>query len=225
MGSNPTPSATFPTIDTSVGMKPLPEDAWEPWSPQDLASRLGHDDPSWYVVGGWALDLWHGRLTREHEDLEFAVLPGQVGRCRDLLSDLEFFAARDGNLTHHPAKTALATDLWQLWGADMTAGFWRVDMMIERGTPDFWIYKREPAIRVPRTAAIRRNSTGIAYLAPAIVLLFKAKHRREKDDLDFRTALPRLDDGERADLTGWLEAMHPGHGWIASLREDRAASV
>lgn len=201
-------------------MKPPSEDAWEPWAPQDLALRLGNSDPSWYVVGGWALDLWHGHQTRKHEDLEFAVLPDQVGHCRGLLSDLEFFAARDGTLTHHPAKTVLATDLWQLWGADMTAGFWRVDMMIERGTRDFWVYKREPSIRVPRTSAIRRTSAGIAYLAPALVLLFKAKHRREKDDLDFRTTLPSLEAGERAELLGWLEAMHPGHEWIASLRRD-----
>ncbi|WP_379071127.1 nucleotidyltransferase domain-containing protein [Mesorhizobium sp. UC74_2] len=176
-------------------MKPLPEDAWGAWSPQELASMLGRDTPPWYVVGGWALDLWHGRQTREHEDLEFAVLPDQVGHCRRLLSDLEFFAARDGILTHHPAKAALPSNLWQLWGADMTAGCWRVDMMIERGTPDFWVYKRNPSIRVPRAEAIRKNASGIAYLAPAIVLLFKAKHRREKDVLDFRAALPRLDAG------------------------------
>ncbi|HEV2503988.1 MAG TPA: hypothetical protein VGV39_13000 [Mesorhizobium sp.] len=97
-------------------------------------------------------------------------------------------------------------------------------MMIERGATDFWVYKREPSIQVPRAAAIRRTSAGIAYLVPAIVLLFKAKHRREKDDFDFRTALPRLDAGERAELTGWLEAMHPGHEWIASLSEDRTFS-
>lgn len=208
------------SVEIVVHMKPLPEDTWGPWSPHELALRLGRDSPRWYVVGGWALDLWHGHQTREHEDLEFAVLPDQVEHCRKLLSDLEFFAAHDGTLTHHPAKAGLPAGLWQLWGADMTAGLWRVDMMIERGTPDFWVYKRDPSIRLPRSTAIRKNSAGISYLAPAIVLLFKAKHRREKDDQDFRTALPRLEGQEKADLLRWLEVQHPGHEWIARLLVD-----
>lgn len=168
------------------------------------------------------MDLWRGYRSREHADLEFAVLPDQAGHCRRLLSDLDFFAARAGILTHLPAADALPADLWQLWGADMAAGFWRVDMMIERGPPEVWVCKRHPAIRLPRAAAIRRTPAGISYLAPALVLLFKAKHRRAKDERDFHAALPDLDASERADLRRWLEAVHPGHEWIGPLLGDRS---
>jgi hypothetical protein len=64
---------------------------------------------------------------------------------------------------------------------------------------------------------VRRNATGIPYLAPSLVLLFKAKHRREKDEADFQAALPWLGAQKKAELRGWLTAFHPGHAWIGSL--------
>ncbi|MGL4237572.1 nucleotidyltransferase domain-containing protein [Tabrizicola sp.] len=199
-------------------MMPLPENAWDAWSPDELSARLGRSTADWYVAGGWALDLWHGHQTRAHDDLEFAVRPEQIESCRKSLSELEFFIASAGTLTHLPSTVTVPADTWQLWGADLAAGRWRVDMMLERGTPEFWAYKRDPLIRLPRAAAIRRSAAGISYLAPSIVLLFKAKYHREKDERDFQAALPKLQSNEKADLRRWLEQLHPGHDWIAMLR-------
>ncbi len=90
-------------------------------------------------------------------------------------------------------------------------------MMVERGTPDIWAYKRDPSIQMPRAAAVRRSERGIPYLAPANVLLFKAKHRRAKAERDFEAALPKLSSQEKLDLRLWLEALHPEHEWIPRL--------
>lgn len=198
-------------------MNPLPEESWNAWSPDELHARFQHWSSNWYVVGGWALDLWHGHQTRPHEDLEFAVLPAGIDGCRKILSELEFFEVKDANLYHLAPDTAPPVDVWQLWGADMSAGFWRVDMMVERGTPEVWAYKRDSSLQMPRAAAVRKNKLGIPYLAPANVLLFKAKHRREKDERDFAAALPELNSQEKLDLRLWLERLHPGHEWIDRL--------
>jgi hypothetical protein len=199
-------------------MQSPPDDAWEAWSPEELFARLGGADTDWYIVGGWALDLWHGEQTRSHEDLEFSVLACRAQRYRGALSDLEFFTARDGKLNHLPQIEPLPEDVWQLWGADIGAGRWRVDMMVDRGSPDVWVYKRDPSFTLPRTEAIRETAGGIRYLAPHIVLLFKAKHAREKDYWDFRNAVPRLESSEKSSLRRWLEVLHPGHAWIQDLR-------
>ena len=58
-------------------------------------------------------------------------------------------------------------------------------MMVERGTRDTWIFKRDRAIFSNRSDAIWTNDDGIPFLNPAAVLLFKAKYRREKDEFDF----------------------------------------
>jgi hypothetical protein len=61
------------------------QDAWDAWHPEELARRLAGIDRPWCVVGGWALDLWHGRVTREHHDLEFTVLREDFGCFRQYL--------------------------------------------------------------------------------------------------------------------------------------------
>lgn len=112
----------------------------------------------------------------------------------------------------------LPTDVWQHWGADVGAGRWRVDMMVDRGSSDMWVYKRDPSFTLPRANAIRATAGGIRYLAPHIVLLFEARHAREKDHRDFRNALPRLEFNEKFALCRWLEVLHPGHTWIQELQ-------
>lgn len=198
-------------------MKPLPNEAWNAWSPWELSERLGSTIAPWYIVGGWALDLWHGRQTREHEDLEFAIQPEDIEYFRALLPELTFFTAHEGMVEYLPPQVAPPGHIKQIWGADLKEQCWRADMMMECGSQQTWVYKRDPTIRMPRDHIIRTNDAGISYLAPAAVLLFKAKHCRDKDEEDFRRALPRLQASERADLRNWLMRAHLGHEWIRFL--------
>ena len=200
-------------------MMPPDDQAWDPWTPSRLAERLREVTVEWYVVGGWALDLWRGRQSRPHADLEFATTPAAAPAIASRLSDLAFFDARDGEL--HPADPTgtIPEDAWQFWGADADAGRWRVDMMIERGTATRWRYKRHPDLTLPRLRAIRASAAGLRYLAPALVLLFKAKACRPKDQADFDAALPHLSPQDRRDLTNWLALCHPGHHWAARLTD------
>ena len=195
---------------------PAPDDDWSPFSSAELADRLGATRLTWYVVGGWALDLWHGQQTRPHADLEFAVLPGDIAWFRTALTGLAWFMAHAGQVRFLGAAEPPA-QVSQLWGLDPVTRRWRVDMMLERGTPSEWVYKRDPAIRAPRAAVIRRDAAGIPYLAPATVLLFKARHRRDKDEIDFAAALPRLQPSDRRQLRDWLTLAEPGHDWLGRL--------
>ncbi|MGZ9724245.1 nucleotidyltransferase domain-containing protein [Rhizobium miluonense] len=198
-------------------MNPISDDAWSPWPPSELAGRLKHASGVWYVVGGWALDLWHGTRTREHEDLEFAILPESMQEFREVLGELDFFTVHSGVIEHLAPTEVPPPHVSQLWGLDARNACWRVDMMLERGTSSTWIYKRDPSIQAPRSEIIRISDTGIPYLAPAAVLLFKAKYLRDKDEADFARALPRLDFAERETLRRWLDLAHPNHQWLAAL--------
>lgn len=201
---------------TTTGHPP-DEIPWTPWHPRDLAHRLRQVSAPWCVVGGWALDLWHGRETRAHEDLEFTVLPDDLPQFRDALGDLDIHTAHDGAVVPLPADARPAPEIAQFWCLDRPAGCWRVDMMLEPGTPEVWAYKRDPTLRVPRADMIARTADGIPYLVPAAVLLFKAKYCRVKDERDFALALPRLPEPERARLRDWLDRFHPGHPWRDAL--------
>ncbi len=196
---------------------PPPQESWQAWHPEKLMERLTGIDLTWYVVGGWALDLWLGRQTREHEDLEFAILPEDFSACRQHLKELSFFSVHAGEIEPIAQHGAPPAHVSQFWGADVANARWRVDMMLERGTPSDWVYKRDAAISVPRATMVRRNQAGIPYLAPSAVLLFKAKYCRAKDERDFQTALRSLSAQDRSNLQAWLNYAHPGHAWLALL--------
>lgn len=202
-------------------MSPLDEDAWDAWSPHELAQRLREAILPWYVAGGWALDVWRDKQTRAHEDLEFVVLRDDVDHFRAILKELDFFTVKDGAIAYLPPSAPLPSDVWQLWGGDVRQGCWRVDLMIEQGTPALWVYKHDRTITLARPDAVRLSEAGIPYLSPINVILFKARHLRDKDRMDFRLCLPELSIEEKEQLLVWLKELHPDHAWITDLTISR----
>ena len=88
----------------------------------------------------------------------------------------------------------------QTWMSDRATGVHLLDVFREPHDGDTWICRRDPSIRRPYTDVIKTTEDGIPYVVPEVVLLFKAKHTREKDEADFRRALPLLDASRRT----WL---------------------
>nr|WP_255644576.1 hypothetical protein [Actinoplanes polyasparticus] len=78
---------------------------------------------------------------------------------------------------------------------------------------DVWISRRDARLRRPYGEIVRTDSAGIPYLSPEVVLLFKAKHRRPKDEQDYAAVAPGLTEGEREWLDAALRLVHPGHPW------------
>ncbi|RXV64995.1 amino acid transporter [Burkholderia stabilis] len=193
------------------------QEAWNAWQPDVLAQRLSDIHLPWCVVGGWALDLWHGVQTREHNDLEFTILREDFDRFRQAFGDLEFYTAHAGVVEKLPANQRAPSGIMQFWGYDRAAERWRIDMMIEPGTPEWWAYKRDPSFKRPRAEMVMRTVDGIPFLNPSAVLLFKARDRRPKDQRDFDNALPKLPVIERTWLKDCLDVLHPGNEWARML--------
>ena len=70
--------------------------AWSAWSPSEVARLLIDVDAPWYVTAGWALDLFHGRQTRDHEDLEIAVPATGFAEIKRALSDYDLYVVGGG---------------------------------------------------------------------------------------------------------------------------------
>ena len=187
---------------------------WSSWTPAELAVRLKTVSRPWCVVGGWALDLWLGEKTREHDDIEFTMLRDDFREFRHAFGDLDMYTAKAGVLTFLPVGQIPGLDIQQVWCFDPVAQAWRVDMMIESGSPEVWVYKRDGSIRFPRTEMLYLSSEGIPYLRPAAILLFKALRVRPKDEEDFHKTLPTLPAEELAWLRQHVLKLHPGHHWI-----------
>lgn len=197
------------------------DECWAAWRPEELGAIFYGIGKPWCIVGGWALDLWHGAQTREHDDLEFTVLRDDFQAFRAVFEQhgMAFYTAHGGVVTFLPSGQAPAPGISQIWCHDTAAACWRVDMMIEPGTPETWIYKRDTSITRPRGEMVTVTDAGLPFLRPSGVLLFKAKHLRDKDEADFMAALPNLDPAERAWLRSALQKCHPDHGWLKLLTD------
>jgi hypothetical protein len=199
-------------------------DDWEPWSPAEVLARLDGVAAPWCVVGGWALDLWAGRQSRPHEDLEIAVPAARFAEVRERLADCELFVPEEGELQpldHSAEQLRRSHQTWVCHG-----GRWRLDVMREphvaagpEGVGDLWVCRRDETLRLPYADVIRRTADGVPYLRPDLVLLFKAKARRAKDVDDFDRAVPVLSAAERRGLADLIGRAHGSqHPWVASLQ-------
>jgi Aminoglycoside-2''-adenylyltransferase len=193
---------------------------WDAWAPGEVRDRLARVEAPWYVAAGWAIDLFLGEERREHEDLEIAVPRQRLGEVLEALAGYEFFAAGvPGPRLVTPLRDAgdsLET-YHQTWVREPATGLWRLDIFREPAEGDTWICRRDERIRLSYDDVIERTGDGIPYGRPEIVLLFKAKHARPKDDRDLAAVLPLLERERRRWLAQALELVHPGHRWLAEL--------
>ncbi len=192
---------------------------WDAWRPEEAQRRLARVEAPWYVAAGWAIDLFLGEQRREHEDLEIAVPSDRFGEVVEALAGLELFVVGHQLATPLAQAGELLETYHQTWALERATGVWRLDVFREPSDGDTWICRRDESIRLPFDQLIERSGEGIPYARPEIILLFKAKHARAKDDGDLAAALPLLTSERRRWLAEALELVHPGHRWLAEIRD------
>jgi hypothetical protein len=195
----------------------------------------------WFVAGGWAIDLFVGRVTREHEDREVAVLRRDQEALRQYLLShpaqsegpgwelsKSIITPEGGQWVPWEEGEWLALPIFQVQVFRAHADGARRARDPEQETPEFefflteveegqWQFRRNLAFTRPLEEVITRSPLGIPILAPEVQLLYKAKRHRPKDEHDFRVALDAMEGARRAWLKAALEAHHPGDAWIEAL--------
>jgi hypothetical protein len=185
--------------------------------PRDASRLLKGLDARWWIAGGWAIDLWLGRQTREHADLDIAILRSEQRVFWELLAewDLHLATAPDV-LESWTQRDVVPVPLHAVWCRPTPESRWAFELLLNDSEGDDWLFRRDPGVRMS-LAAIGETSTDLPHLNPEIVLLYKAKRVRESDQADFDRARARLDASARAWLRTALERVHPGHAWLADL--------
>ncbi|GIM97603.1 nucleotidyltransferase domain-containing protein [Paractinoplanes toevensis] len=186
-------------------------EAWQAWHPRVVTERLAGVATPWYVAGGWAVDLHLGRVTREHEDLEIGVPRSRFAEIAGRFPELAFYVAGSGRVV--PATPSALDTEHQTWALDPAAELWRFDVMREPHDGDTWICRRHARLRRPYAEIVLTGRDGIPYLSPDVVLLFKAKYGRPKDEADHAVLAPALTAAQRTWLNAALDLVHPGHPW------------
>ena len=201
---------------SSAEIEALPARWSSCWTPSEVAQRLAGVATPWCVAAGWALELFRGKQTREHGDIEIAIPAADFPEVRDRFPGYAFDAVGSGRIWEDATPDVLAAT-HQTWVRDPATGNYLLDVFREPHDGETWICRHDETIRLPYSEIIRHTPDGVPYLAPELVLLFKAKHARPKDQADFDGTVPYLTSAQRATLAGLLARAHPGHRWIAEL--------
>ena len=194
------------------------KEKWEPLTPQQVAELLRGVEVPWWIAGAWALDLFAGRQTRAHEDIEISVFRGDEDKIRERLNGWEFFVAKEGALTPLGEREPVPATAHGVWTRERGRETWQLEILIEERARGRWVYRRNERIGVHEKDVGRFTNDGIPYIRPDIQLLYKSKGPRAVDESDLLAVLPRLDAAQRATLSAWISADDPTHRWLARLK-------
>ena len=183
----------------------------------EVAAFLADFPRLWFISGGWAIDLFLNRVTRDHEDIDVAIFRRDQRDLRTFLADwtLEKVAERRREPWREEESLNLPVHEIHARRAGETPG--EIEFLLNEAADDHWVFRRDPRIRRPISKSAMRTASGIPFLAPVIVLLYKAKDPTAKDEADFERVRPHLGFTRRLWLRGALKTCHPGHPWLARL--------
>jgi hypothetical protein len=179
------------------------------------ARRMDGFGAPWCVGGGWAVDLFLGRVTRPHADVDLVILRGDQQRLHAQFAGWRLQRVSKGEFADWAAGEWLDSPMHEIHAHSADGA--TLEFLLNDHDDAQWIYRRDPAVRCPLGEVIVQSSAGVPILCPAVVLLYKAKAPRPSDELDFEHLRPALPDRQRRWLRAALTHVHPGHPWIAQL--------
>ena len=208
-------------MSTSVSRQPMNH---VPEPVARVAALMSAFPPKWSLSGGWAVDAWLGRQTRDHVDVDIAVFQDDQRAIFDHLAGWQLIAHDpqvagdsaepwDGRRLVLPAHIhARSPDarrrLPDRLDAPAQVGFSLDIQLNERSSVD-WVFSREPRITVPLRRCVRQSGWGLPTLAPEVILFYKAKEPRSHDEFDFLALLPHLTEKQRHWLREAISLVHP----------------
>lgn len=146
----------------------------------------------WCVAGGWAIDLFLGRMTRAHDDVDVAVFREDQRAIHDCWPHWSKQKVVAGTFQDWPADEWLSLPIHEIHIQSPDEPPRVVEFLLNERDGERWIFRRNPAVTLPIGELIRTGAGGVPILAPAVVLLYKAKNPRPKDEEDFQVTVPHM---------------------------------
>ncbi len=179
----------------------------------------------WWLGGGWAIDIWTGGPSREHEDIEICVPRSYQEAVHAYCADWRFFTPVNEQWAALPEGEMLESPRFMLQlrrtpesSVSVEGMPSEFEFLLNDVADGEWIFLPEPSIRLPMERVYGPSPLGLPVTAPEILLLHKAQHHRPKDEHDFERVRDRMDVDRRAWLRLQLERIRPEDPWIAELR-------
>ncbi|MBV7339676.1 amino acid transporter [Chloroflexi bacterium TSY] len=197
----------------------IPDHQWQPLNIHEGVAIFQNAPFAWYLAGGYAVEQFLGQPTRDfHGDLDIGFFRDEQLAAQAWLKDWNLYASDPpGTLRRWHPNEYLPVGIHDIWAHQDGVDAWQFQMMVQEIDGDEWYSRRNSAIRGKRSDLIQIYH-GVPCIRIEVQLYYKARGQREKDETDFRTALPHLS----TEAKSWLhEAIYmqfsDGHDWLEEL--------
>jgi hypothetical protein len=185
--------------------------------PEQVQSVMREFEPEWFIAGGWAIDLFLGKITREHDDIEIAIFRRDQLALQKYLHDWNLQIAENGTLSAWKTGEFLELPVHAIHCFSENLQLPFLEVLLNESDDKVWQFRRNRQITKPLSAMFLTNDSGIRFLCPEIVLLYKSKAPRAKDEMDFQAAVKQLENPAKKWLKNALSVCYSEHKWLALL--------
>ncbi|MCY7348622.1 MAG: hypothetical protein LH614_20725 [Pyrinomonadaceae bacterium] len=185
--------------------------------PLQIAAVLRGFKPSWFVAGGWAIDLFLEKETRLHQDIEIAIFRKDQAVLHDYFDGWLLQKVINGELVVWHRDEWLTLPIHEVHCYKETAQPPQIEILFNESNKTEWLYRRNENIRRSLVKIQPESSAGVNFLCPEVVLLYKSKNPRAKDERDFQAVVKRLDVECKEWLKDAIKVSNSKHHWLRSL--------
>lgn len=192
---------------------------------QEVQHLLTNLRCTWGIAGGWALDLFLDRVTREHKDIEVAIFREDQLILQEYLSAQGGFLeyVREGQFFPWRRGERLVLPIHEIRCRTPSSSLRCLEVLLNERKEDAFVFRRDSRIGAPITRAFLQSKSGIPVLAPEIVLLYKSKGFGDaKEQLDFSNILDALDAEHCQWLFESIATIDPENPWLTALKERKS---
>lgn len=194
-----------------------------PLRPVDIQALLKGAPFSWWISGGWALDLFLGKETRPHFDIDISIARRDQLTAQAFLRHWDFWSSmrlENGEiiLRHWENGEVMGKEIPGCWARETRGALWRFEFLMQEIEDRTWTFRYADVVQHEVDAIGTITGDQIPYLRPEIVLLTKALRRREVDEQDFSRVLPKLNRAQREQLLNDIRKIQPDHAWLAVIK-------
>ncbi len=206
---------------------------------------LGDLEAKWCFCGGWAIDLFVGRESRAHKDLDIMVFKNDLKETISYMKNHGWKVEAPTRQGFIPVdtenfETFEYENLWCMneeypldylkideqasynfyhYEREVQTDVDFLDILLNTSDDGYFVYQQNEAIKLEISKALYSEG-GIPYLAPEIVLLYKSKCLSEDNRADFDVATAKMHPDQKEWLGQALKNEYGSdHPWVVALEE------
>jgi hypothetical protein len=168
----------------------------------------------WAIAGGWSIDLFLGKVTREHDDIEIAIYRNDQSAIQAYLDGWNFTKVHNRKVLPWERNEFLALPIHETYAEKANE---KIEILMNEVDRGYWLYRRDTRVKREIDKAFLTTNSGIPYLSPEIALLYKSKYPRPKDEFDFRNIYHYMSMEQKQWLQESLKLIYTEHSWIDML--------